>query len=156
MPYSITGLVVRSSEVVSSELDDLPKVSLNLGFSLIPMTHEHILLTEGDDTDAKADFPYEVPKWLSDIAGRFTSSAYIEAAIFGGVGMQPSISFSKDSVEALISSRAINYALRNLGVDYEKSGQGLFGWPHSYGKDPFEMLGLDRFREVEDWLNAAP
>lgn len=155
MPYSITGLVVRSSEAETAELDGLTKVFLNLGFTLIPMKNEHILLTDADDTEAKADFSCEVPEWLSDITRKFSISAYIEADIWGGQGMQASITFSEDSVEALISSRAINYALRNLGVDNEKLGEGLYDWSRSKSMDPFDMLGLGRFRSVEGWLGEG-
>lgn len=152
MPYQITGLVVRSAEIAMPDTDRLAKVPLNLGYTLIPMSNKHILLTDGQDTEAKADFTFEAPKWLSEIAGRYTSAAYIEADIWGGEGMQASICFSKDSVEALISSRAINYALRFLGVENEKSEGGLFGLLDSHGKDPFDLLGLGKHRSVEGWL----
>lgn len=69
--------------------------------------------------------------------------------------MQASITFSEDSVEALISSRAINYALRNLGVDDEKLGEGFYDWSRSKSMDPFDMLGLGRFRSVDGWLGEG-
>ena len=123
MGYSICGLVVRSAEEATCAKHKWPFVSLAAGLSIIPIERDYVLLTDGDETSPKADF--EV--YRSAVAIRhvscFSRSVYIEAEVWGGIGMQASIVFDGGQIldGPVISSAAINFALRDLGIDDERS-----------------------------------
>ena len=102
------------------------------------------------------DFEFTLPPWLSDMASCFTRCAYIEAEIWGGAGMQASVVLEQSRIlsEPVISSGAINFALRNMGIEDEPSVT-FFGLSVPMGKDPFDMVGLGRHRSVSAWLQES-
>jgi hypothetical protein len=127
------------------------------GVSLIPLTRDCLFLTEGDGTAPAADFQFDLPRWLSDMASCFSKSAYVEAEIWGGTGMQASVVLEKGNIMdgPVISSAAINYALRHMGIDDESFITSSFGGRTSTGKDPFDVVGLGRHRSVSGWLQES-
>lgn len=153
MSYSLCAVVVPSVEESICNKREWPFVSLAAGVSLIPLARDYLLLTDGDETSPSADFEFVLPPWLSDIVSRFSRSAYIESAFSGGQGMQASIVFAGDQIldGPVISSAAINFALRHLGIDDERSLTFL-GVAVSAGDDPFDVVGLGRHRCVVGWL----
>jgi hypothetical protein len=156
MSYSICGLVVRAAEEAVCARHKWPFVSLAAGVSIMPLERDYLFLTAGDATSPEADFEFVVPQWLSDIVSCFSSSAYIEAEFWGGTGMQASIVFAAGQIVdgPVISSAAINFALRNMVTDDERS-IAFLGMPVSAGKDPFDMVGLGRHRSVSGWLRES-
>ena len=156
MPYSICGLVVRSHEVEPLNSSSLTFVRLMENLSLLPIEQKHILLIDGDETEARADFEINIPTWLDGLARRFSECAYIEADIWGGTGMQAGVVFQGGQVfkGPVISSAAINFSLRHLGV-VSGSDEGFLSALIGNHKDAFDKVGLGRFRSVEGWKNAA-
>lgn len=156
MSYSICGLFVRSAEEAVCAKRKWPFVSLGADISLIPIERDYLLLTDGDETSPKTDFEFVVPEWLLDVASCFSRSAYIEAAFWGGRGMQASIVLDGNRIVdgPVISSAAINFALRLLGIEDERAIT-FMGMTSSAGKDPFDMVGLGRHRSVSGWLQES-
>lgn len=157
MPYSICGLIFPQSEEPSCFDHKWPFVTLAGGVSLIPLNRRHILLTEGDETRPAANFDFAIPDWLSNMASAFTKCAYIEAEIWGGDGMQASVTLSKDQTnpDPVISSGAINYALLYMGINHQATSMSSFGLSIPVGKDPFDTVGLGRHRSVSAWLKES-
>lgn len=153
MSYSICGLIVpqREDRICSERM--WPLVRLTAGVSLLPLERDHLLLTEGDDTQPNAFAEFSIPQWLSDLVRDFTRSAYIEAEFWGGTGTQASVVFEQGRVLSgpEISAHAINSALRQLGVTDGPSITFL-SLPVTTGRDPFDMVGLGRHRSVSGWL----
>jgi hypothetical protein len=156
MSYSICGLLIPSAEEATCARHKWPFVSLAAGVSIMPLEHDYLFLTDGDQTSPKADFRFVVPPWLSDIVSCFSTSAYIEAEFWGGTGMQASIIFDGCQIVdgPVISSAAINFALRHLGINDERSITFL-GVPVSSGKDPFDIVDLGRHKSVSGWLQES-
>ncbi len=156
MSYSISGLMIRSEEEAICPKRKWPFVSLAAGVSIIPIERDYLFLTDGDETTPRADFEFVAPQWLADIISCFSRSAYIEAEIWGGDGMQASIVFDGNQIVCgpVISTAAINFALRQLGIDEERPVT-LLGMPVSAGKDLFDVVGLGRHRSVSGWLKES-
>lgn len=153
MPYTICGLIIPMAEEPVCVEHGWPFVSLSANLSIIPLKYDYILLLDGDETEPKADFEFIVPQWLLDLVTCFSMSAYVEAEFWAGEGMQASIVFEGHQLMQgpIISSAAINYALRQLGIGDERS-YSFFGTLVSGGKDPFDVVGLGRHRSVDSWL----
>jgi hypothetical protein len=119
----------------------------------MPLNHDYLLLSEGDETTASGHVDFVVPGWLQQMLCRFTKAAYIEAEFFGGAGMQAAFVWEEGRMAfgPEISGGAINAALRQLGIQDEATAT-LHGLPLMPGKDPFDMTGLGRHRSVEGWL----
>ena len=155
MSYFICALVIPTSEESNCVEHRWPFVTLEAGLSLIPVDRDYILLTEGDDTAPADDVPCDLPAWLLEMASCFSKSAYIEAEFFGGDGTQASVVFGQGRILSapVVSSGAINFALRQMGIDDESSTSGLL--PIRTGKDPFDVVGLGRHRSVAGWLGES-
>ena len=74
-------------------------------------------------------------------------AAFLDQLVTASVVLEQSTILSKP----VISSGAINFALRQMGIDDGPSGT-FFGLPVQSGKDPFDMVGLGRHRSVSAWL----
>jgi hypothetical protein len=144
MSYSICGLIIPQPEERTCSERGWPFVTLKGGVSLIPLARDYLFLAEGDET--------EPPTWLSDMGSCFSRAAYVEAEFWGGTGMQASVVLEHSRILSgpVISSGAINYALRYLGVD-DQSSVTFLGVPAPTGRDPFDMAGLGRHRSVGGW-----
>ena len=156
MSYSICGLIVRSEEEAICAKHNWPLVSLAAGVSIMPLDRDYLFLADGFETSPQTDFEFVVPQWLSEIVSCFSKSAYIEAEFWGGMGMQASIIFAgREIVDGpVVSSGAINIALRHLGIGDERSVTFL-AVSFSAGKDPFDAVGLGRHRSVSGWLRES-
>ena len=154
--YSITGVIVPQQEERTCSEYNWPDITLKEGVSLLPMERDYLFLVEGDETQPADKLAFVIPQWLSDIVRHFSKSIYIEAAFWGGTGMQASVVFAQDRIllGPEISARAINAALRQMGVDNGSSIK-LFGLPFTTGADPFDMVGLGRHRAVSGWLQES-
>ena len=153
MSYSIRGLIITQSEERACSDRGWPVITLAAGVSLISLDRACLFVTEGDETPPSDDLEFNLPQWLSDIVSCFSRSAYIEAEICGGTGMQASVVLEQSTIlsKPVISSGAINFALRQMGIEDGPSGT-FFGLPVQSGKDPFDMVGLGRHRSVSAWL----
>jgi hypothetical protein len=155
MPYSISALIIRQSEERAYSGHNWPFVTLAGGLSLIPLDRDYVFLTEGDGTTPRQDFEFTPPQWLSEMASCFSRCAYIEAEIWGGTGIQASVVLEQSRIsEPVISSGAINLALRQMGIDDEFTVT-YFGLLTSTGKDPFDVVGLGRHRSVSGWFKES-
>ncbi len=156
MSYSICGLIIPQSEERACSEHKWPVVTLEGGVSLVPLDRDYLFLTDGDGTTPAQDFEFITPQWLSEMSSGFSRSAYIEAEFWGGTGMQASLVLERGRIlsQPVISSGAINFALRHMGID-DGSSVALFGLPVTAGKDPFDMVGLGRHRSVDGWLRES-
>jgi hypothetical protein len=120
------------------------------------LDRDYLFLTDGDETKPAEGFEFTLPQWLSDMGSCFSRSAYIEAEFWGGTGMQASVVLQKSRIFSgpLISSGAINFALRHMGID-DGSSVTVFGRAVPTGRDPFDMVGLGRHRSVGAWLQES-
>lgn len=163
MSYSICGLIIHQREEHVCAGRHWPVITLQCGLSLIPIEREYQFLIAGDETEPADDFQFNPSRWLSDMGSWFSRSAYIEAEFWGGSGMQASVVFERSTIVAgpVISSGAINFALRHMGIDDESSITSS-GLSVRTGRDPFDMAGLGRHNSVGGWmqeraeLGAAP
>lgn len=128
-------------------------VPLGQGLSLMPMTEELFdELRQGGEVDARfaacqmfpPGFAETIASWsLVDPVG------YLEAEYFGGVGTQFAAVWHRGDLVLGPLDRAaggrspISQALRRMGA----SAAGHL--------DEFDAVGLDKHREVEDWLDDA-
>ena len=146
-------MIIPQLEERSCSGHSWPFVTLTGGVSLIPLDRDFLLLIDGDQTTPATDFEFTLPRWLSELAGCFSRSAYIEAEIWGGTGMQACVVLEQRGTvsEPLISSGAINFALRRMGID-DGSSISFCGLSVPTGKDPFDVVGLGRHGSVADWL----
>lgn len=158
MSYTIQGLVVSRQEQAICYSKNLPFVSLDLDLLLIPLDRHLVFLIEGDETEPAELTGEAVPPWLSELGAPFDRSAYIEAVFWGGAGRQASCVWTNRQLSEppVISSGAINFALMKLGIP-NTSVEHRFGIPvpSFRGKDPFDMVGLGRFRSTDAWIKAA-
>ena len=117
----------------------------------IPLAGEFALWPIDESYQDKYDTPFlpitdeglsEVPTAVVSLTKKLGRCAYIEAEIFGGDGIQASAVFDAGVQidETLLSWRAINSALKSLGVV-----------PRD-GFDEFDTLGLGAERSTEAWL----
>jgi hypothetical protein len=156
MPYSICGLLFPTNEEAVCLKQGFPFVALKHGLSLIPLERDYLFLLKGDLTEAKELSDWTCPSWLSLLGACFSKSAYVEAEFWGGTGMQASLVFEGGRVVLgpTVADKSINKALRKLGVSDEPAGI-VHGLPLIPGKDPFDMVGLSRYRSVQAWLAAC-
>lgn len=144
MAYTLQAILATSgtfSGLVPLELQIVP---LGCGVEMLPLC--------SDFRDAQGipfcplvdDDGTELPRpllALCESLSKHAALAYVEAEYFGGDGVQAYALFTKGKVvsQPVVSSSAINDALRYLGVS-----KGEF-------RDEFEAVGLDRYRNTDDW-----
>ena len=125
-------------------------VPLSATMGMIPATDDLIDSFNTGQVEAWSSFPgfHFLSTALADVLVSLSERrlvAYVEAEYFGGVGEQCSIVWQNRQVAMgpIKRSGAINKALRLLGVR------------RSFARDEFNVLGLGRHREKEDWLEEV-
>lgn len=122
--------------------------NLQQNISLIPMTGE--LYDEinnfisSDDINSFAYLTTNVEKEVLQVI-EDSPLAYIEAEYFGSNGGQRGIIWKENQRHSILSysHEAINKVLQFLGVSAQKR------------RDEFDTIGLGRFREMEEWIEAS-
>ena len=96
---------------------------------------------EGQDGGDSDELPAALRSLCCQLSRR-CMVAYVEAAFFGGVGIQASAIFKDETGigPAVIADHAINHALKLLGVTART------------GHDEFDTVGLRRHRNTDDWV----
>lgn len=124
MSYNLSAFVMKKKDfdIINLICSNVHAVILPFDMVLIPCNRQKFI-SESDIVDSKIE------------------AAYIYASFFGGFGGQTctvwrngKVVFSEDETD-----EAINHTLEILGV------------PESDGKDRFDMVGLGKFRDTEDW-----
>jgi hypothetical protein len=154
MGHAINGFIGRTTKLLQAFLSVPHAVpcSLNQGYLFLPVTAS---LDSGEDLASKHVELIRLSQWLEDWAIEHSNSspiAYIETDYFGGKGEQCAISWSQGTIlcgpfrsneKTPFNQRAINRVLQSLGVFRGSSC------------DEFAALGLDRYRENEDWVEKG-
>lgn len=156
MSYTISGLIISQLEENVCVQRRWPVVTLKAGVSLIPVSRDFIFLVDGDEAEACDSIDILLPDWLEVMVGAFSRSAYVEAAFWGGRGMQAACAWDRSQLilKPTINSRAINAALRCMGL-VEPAQPMFFGMTLGGSrKDPFDLVGLGRCRSVDEWLRS--
>jgi len=154
MPYTICGVIIpQSQEQICSE-HKWPFVTLATSLSLIPLDQDFLFLTDGDTTKPSEDFEFNCPSWLLEMVSPFSKAAYIEAAFWGGDGMQASCVWKQHEIVfgPVISPVAINSALGQMGVAGASPTGSFLASLFSSNQDAFDLVGLGRHRNVAGWL----
>ena len=147
MSYVIAAFVAQQPVLRDHAIPGATVVPLPQGYGLIPLI-EPIRARYGvPPAPLTAEQSSEVTGWplIYESWGRALSElgpvAYIEAELFGGVGMQAAVLWRGGAVERMPfqAEDAINVALRHIGVVRT-------------GSDEFDALGLGRCRSTGDWL----
>ena len=125
-------------------------VPLSATIGMVPVTDDLIDSFNTGQVEAWSGLPgcHFLSTALADVLVSLSERglvAYVEAEYFGGMGEQCSIVWQNRQVVMGPMNRAgaINKALRLLGVR------------RSFVKDEFDVLGLGRHRETEDWLEEV-
>lgn len=154
MSHNINGFIASSAylTVAARTLRHARVCPLKLDFAFLPLTSD---IASPDDSTTKykqlIQLTQPMVDWAEEQSKRFPI-VYIETEYFGGTGGQSALVWqggtvlfgpvqTGDSV-ALLDS-AINVAVRHLGV---KRGKSI---------DEFAALGLDCYRDNDDWLAAV-
>jgi hypothetical protein len=149
MSYTLQAIVGAQEVLANSSAEGLAVVDLGCGLVMVPLSREvrlrfdipNLPLTDGG---AEPILPELLAAFCSRLSGRGLV-AYLEAELFGGVGIQAHVLFS-DGValgEPVVAPDAINEGLRLLGVQ-----QG----PH---EDEFAAVGLGRYRDTDGWMRES-
>lgn len=149
MAYTLQALIADEA-VISAAATPTTAVLVRLpqGKAMIPLSAE---MREAHDipflplTDEAAA---EIPDGITAIAEAIAKAGkvvYVEAEFFGGYGTQACVIWNspRPGSQPLVDTRAINTALRFLGVEV--------GDHH----DEFAALGLGRHRATDDWKGMA-
>lgn len=148
MSYVIEAFIVGQSVDLVADLHGLNVISLPQNFGLVPLNRDLLdgreitLLDAAEQTGAESSF---IPETIAALARKLSvmgKIAYIEAEMFGGVGLQASVVWESGRIVAgpMIEERAINHALKMIGVE---RGNNI---------DEFAALGLGRYRSTVGWL----
>ena len=158
MGHSISGFVAPQ-DALTAAARDLPKARvcpLHLGYGFLPLTQD---VASWDDPAAEYEYldrlTAPIAAWAVEQSRQFPL-AYIQTDYHGGTGSQCAAVWrdgtlrfgpveTVDEYQAMtpLLEGAINRAVRFLGVD---RGQV---------RDEFEALGLNLYRDNEDWIEAA-
>ncbi|WP_116808199.1 hypothetical protein [Steroidobacter cummioxidans] len=149
MSYTLQAMVGSSTTIVALGEDGATRVELSGGLAMIPLTGElrnRFGISSLPLTDDEAE-PI-LPDSLSSLCLKFSQHglvAYLEAEIFGGVGLQAYVLFRDGAMlgAPVRAVDAINQALRHLGV---RSGSN---------RDEFDAVGLGRHRDTDEWASDA-
>jgi hypothetical protein len=140
MGYYLEAVIGKKSEIIKKfESNEKLIVELNYDFSMIPLVEQltnEIELFEGTNYDEK------LLQWLK-IKSKKSLIAYISAEYFGGMGVQSIKIFENEDIIEDIKNQdnAINHTLEYFGLKKDKN------------KDQFELVGLSKHRNTEDWIN---
>jgi hypothetical protein len=159
MGHYIQGFIALTDalQTAASSLCNARCITLNLGYSFLPITDELV----ADTDDVTHEILHRLSKSLIHWAEHTSNKspiAYIETDYHGGMGSQSSIVWSlgkcafgptetvdgyRDGkmLKTALLDGAINQAMRQLGVD------------RGDARDEFDALGLRSNRSNEDWLN---
>ena len=146
MSYVIQAIVAKAG-VMRAQVAHVRTVRIGQDLEMAPLTsdlREQLGIPFCPLTDDDAEVP-SLPESIGALCNSLSengSLAYIEAEIFGGVGMQASAVFRDGLLAAspVVSDRAINQALRALGV---RAGEHM---------DEFAAVDLGRFRSTDEWV----
>ncbi len=155
MAHAVNAIIVGIAleETILAEIPGARAIALKKGLYLVPITDELF--------DALASRYPDMKEISSESFGKFSGPlervlesaslqgpvAYIETEYFGGSGTQ-SAAVWRDGRLLMPPTKSenvgpINRALRHLGV--------RFVW----SRDAFQIVGLDRYRDNEDWIAAS-
>jgi hypothetical protein len=152
MTHIIEGLIVPTAIAETISVEHAVLVPLNAaGVAFIPMTDVLLDRLTARFPTSTAHAPTEFSKlspsavlWLEELSatGRV---AYLETEYFGGVGAQAAAVWERGKV--ILGPRQgdvgpINDALRMLGIIRTQT------------QDEFDVAGLGRHRQTEDWLRG--
>ena len=147
MGYYLQAVICKTgdAEAFMSRFEEVKKVELAQGLSLIPITEELFeQLTDSTESPSIGHFEYLNQKMESELLVCFPKAhfAYIEAEYNGGQGAQEAIIWQNSKRIQVLNSGdgRINQVLQNFGVVASK------------GYDEFDSLGFGRHRFTEDWL----
>lgn len=144
MAYTIQAIIGKAKIIRENAPCATCVVPLPKGMALLPIT-DAVQEAYGIDCLPLTDEGETVtPSAISAFASRFANSgsvAYIEAEFFGGAGVQAHVMWHENAVspQPVVGQRAINEALRQLGVDPEED------------LDEFDSVDLGRYRFTDDW-----
>ena len=100
----------------------------------------------------------KIKQWL-ELVSTAGLVSYIEAEYFGGTGGQAGVVWERGKVAhgPEFSDYAINKVLRYFGVNSYLNAilRRCFIYKH-YFRDEFDIVGLGRFRETDEWLSQKP
>lgn len=148
MGYTIQSIVAVRGVYPPCLPMGLTMVQLGGSVQMIPLGaaarkyYEIPFLPLTDEGDA------ELPKAIRDLCSQLSVNgdlAYIEAEIFGGMGIQAHVLVGAGGRvgSVVVAPDAINAALRSLGVQPCQDG------------DEFESVGLGRCRDTDAWIDGA-
>jgi hypothetical protein len=158
MGHSINGFIARHDALIAAARD-LPKARvcrLVEGFGFVPLTQD---VASWDDPAAEYEYldrlTAAMAAWAVEQSRRFPI-AYVQTDYHGGTGSQCAVVWrdgvvSFGPVETVdtyekatpLLDGAINRAVRFLGVE------------RGHARVEFEALGLNLYRDNEDWVEAA-
>jgi hypothetical protein len=150
MGYILYAFIGKQEDILPMQkaYSHAKSVQLRQGISLIPMTRELYdqinNFTLSDNINGFIYLTTNIENQILKVVGS-NSIAYIEAEYFGGNGGQKAIIW-KDNQRLLTfphSQDAINKTLQSLGVTPDKR------------KDEFDTVGLRRYRNMEEWVEAS-
>lgn len=138
------NVVIGDRVAIAAAASRLDALWVELTLALIPMTLELFAqLSSGDDCIG----PFETltPSVLSQLRAQLDVFGYLETEYFGGVGHQCAGAWNREvvAIPPVQADDAVNKVLRALGVMREG------------GRDEWDTVGLTRFRDVDDLLDAA-
>ena len=150
MGHCVTA-IISSSPAVDSILRSSPSlvaVPLVDGLRLIPLDDDALDFVAADYSQTPDGFIYLSPSLATFLAGHSHHAAlvYFETDYFGGDGTQAAAAYRDGHALSPTPSSgddAINRALGCLGI----TRHGAF--------DEFDYVGLSRYRQTSDWIEAA-
>jgi hypothetical protein len=148
MSYTLQAFILQHPLPLTALANMYPQIQLPQGKTLLPLLSELREAYGVPDLPLTDERHQSLPESIESM-GRLLSTGirvtYVEAEIFGGVGTQACALFENGiSISSVIvASDAINRALRFLGVAVGGDA-----------RDEFQALGLDRYRDTEDWRHA--
>ena len=152
--YSLCAMVSGTDELEGRAIGfrSARPIRLAAGLSMVPLSeqllaeiHESATLAAGASVAGSFEFlSPQVETWARSIS-RDGCIAYIETEYIGGEGYERSAVWvdGKIALGPLDAPGAINGALRALGVRAAP------------GTEEFHLVGLDRHRTLDDWLQQA-
>ncbi len=148
MGYYLQAIIVESEQVNSIPLDGLPLVKLCSGLSMIPFVNEVLESRNIEELPLTDQGHSELPISICDVCCLISSNGkaiYVEAEYFGGQGTQASAKWDNGRLigSPYIGAQAINEALKYLGVACKP------------GLDEFESVGLDKYRNTNEWVGKV-
>ncbi len=148
--YCLYGIVGKSRDLLHKRLEYPSAVVVHLeqGIGMIPISEELLGAIEQGGTSSGAteepgfEFLTEVVLAWARRLSQGTTLTYVEAEFIGGEGTESAVVLRDGMVVAgpLQGPGAINRALRALGVSVTSR------------REEFEVVGLGKHRNPEEWL----